>query len=301
MEEVLARLRLPLAQGSSFQVWMLLAAGLALLLLLILFAVLTKRRKSTPPPVPITFQKQKAASAVLEVSNLQGMGAREEQQDAFAISPLESYSKDGLLMVLCDGMGGMVDGGTIAAETVSWLMSTFPREDPDAAAKWIATWSRKVHQRFLGQGGTTLVAAFVKEDNLYFWCLGDSDLFLLRDGFLYALHVSQNYRNQLVLRALAGALAVEDAFSDEQAAALSQYIGKADVTCAYTHIPCKLQGKDTLLLCSDGISNALSLTRIREALAFPAPAAADLLEAAILSKADPLQDNYTAIIMKYIG
>ena len=69
---------------------------------------------------------------------------------------------------------------------------------------------------------------------LSFWCAGDSDLFLLREGILYALNQRQEYKNELLLRTLEGALSVEDAYCDPQAGALSQYIGKEDVVCDYT-------------------------------------------------------------------
>ena len=46
----------------------------------------------------------------LELANLQGVGSREEQQDAFGISRMDRYEEDGLLAVLCDGMGGMAEG-----------------------------------------------------------------------------------------------------------------------------------------------------------------------------------------------
>ena len=51
------------------------------------------------------------SAAALEAANLQGLGNRTEQQDAFGVSPLERYESDGLLAVLCDGMGGMAEEG----------------------------------------------------------------------------------------------------------------------------------------------------------------------------------------------
>ena len=243
-----------------------------------------------PDPLPI-----------LELANLQGIGNREEQQDAFGISRMEHLEEDGLLAVLCDGMGGMAEGGMIAAETAAEMVGMFPWENDSTVADWIRQRSGRVYQQFRGHGGTTLVAALLRGKFLSFWCVGDSDLFLLRDGKLYALNVRQEYKNDLVLRALEGTFPVEEAFFDPQAGALSEYIGKEDVRCDYTYIPFPLQPEDVLLLCSDGVSDTLTLRQIRETMALSPQACCDKLEEEILAAGKPNQDNYTAIVLKYHG
>lgn len=222
------------------------------------------------------------------------------QQDAFGISPVDRYEEDGLLAVLCDGMGGMAEGGLIALETTSQLMGSFPWAEDSSVPGWIAQHSARVYQQFRGQGGTTLVAAMLKENRLSFWCVGDSDLFLLREGRLYSLNIRQEFKNDLVLRALEGAFPVEEAFCDPQADALSQYIGKEEAKCDHTRIPFLLQPEDALLLCSDGVSDTLTLKQIREAMALSPQACCDKLEE-ILAAGKPNQDNFTAIIWNYHG
>ena len=49
----------------------------------------------------------------LRVGNVQGLGARERQEDSFAIlnaADPEALERQGLFAVVCDGMGGMADG-----------------------------------------------------------------------------------------------------------------------------------------------------------------------------------------------
>ena len=145
------------------------------------------------------------------------------------------------------------------------------------------------------------MAALLRGRSLSFWCVGDSDLFLLREETLYELNVRQEFKNDLVLRALEGAVPVEDAFTDPQAGALSEYIGKEDVKCDYTYLPFSLRPEDALLLCSDGVSDTLTLKQIREAMALPPQACCDKLEEEILAAGRPNQDNYTAIVMQYHG
>ena len=285
-------------------VWMALAAGAALLLALVLVLLLVRRgkkRKQEGQEVEQPITERPAPLPVLELANLQGIGSREEQQDAFGISPVDRYEEDGLLAVLCDGMGGMAEGGLIALETTSQLMGSFPWAEDSSVPGWIAHHSARVYQQFRGQGGTTLVAALLKENRLSFWCVGDSDLFLLREGRLYSLNIRQEFKNDLVLRALEGAFPVEEAFCDPQADALSEYIGKEEAKCDHTRIPFLLQPEDALLLCSDGVSDTLTLKQIREAMALSPQACCDKLEEEILAAGKPNQDNFTAIIWNYHG
>ena len=116
-----------------------------------------------------------------------------------------------------------------------------------------------------------------------------------------ALCIKQEFQKDLLLRSFHGAFPIEETFSDPQAGALSQYIGKEEVTLDRTHIPLSLFPGDTLLLCSDGISDPLTLKQIREAMELPVQDCCSALEAAIRKAALPTQDNYTAIILHYYG
>ncbi|WP_138296284.1 MULTISPECIES: PP2C family serine/threonine-protein phosphatase [unclassified Clostridium] len=302
MESVLSWLNQPLFPGSFLHIWMGIA-GFVLLMLVIALPLIRRRKKKaprgTPRKAPTTERPQQMPT--LELANLQGIGSRQEQQDSFGISRFDRYEEDGLLVILCDGMGGMAEGRKIAADTASELMDAFPWENDKDIPAWIRQRSGKVYQQFRGHGGTTLVAALLRENALSFWCVGDSDLFLLRGGSLYSLNLRQEFKNELVLRAIEGAFPVEEAFVDVQAGALSEYIGKENVRCDYTRIPFLLQAEDVLLLCSDGVSDTLTLRQIRDMLALPPQACCEQLEKAILDVGRPNQDNFTAIVLKYHG
>lgn len=301
MERVLSWLNQPLFPDSFIRIWMAAVAGAALLLVLVFTFVLIWRKKRDDKAMKKTITEHPELLPELELANLQGIGNREEQQDAFGISHMDRYEEDGLLAVLCDGMGGMTEGGMIAAETVSELVGIFPWADDSDIPGWISQRSTRVYQQFRGHGGTTLVAVLLKGNRLSFWCVGDSDLFLLREGKLYGMNIRQEYKNDLVLRALDGAFPVEEAFHDSQAGALSEYIGKEEVNCDYNRIPFFLQPEDVLLLCSDGISDTLTLKQIREAMALSPQVCCDKLEKEILSADKPSQDNYTTIVLNYHG
>ena len=303
MEHVLSWLNRPLPPGPFIRVWMVLFPG-GLVLSALIFVFLFRRRKkkrANKPEEPVTELPKSERPPALELANLQGLGCREEQQDAFGISRMDRYEAEGLLAVLCDGMGGMAEGSKIATETSAELVSLFPWEEDGFVPRWARQRSARVYRQFRGHGGTTLVAAQVKGDRLSFWCVGDSDLFLLREGKLYSLNTRQEYQNELILRALGGAFPLENAFLDPQSGALSEYIGKEEVHGDCSRIPFPLLPGDALLLCSDGVSDTLTLKQLREALGLPPQACCDKLEREILLAQKPGQDNYTAIVIHYHG
>ena len=152
--------------------------------------VQTQQQPSEPAPesLCVTTVLTSEQTSILDIANLQGIGQREQQQDAFGISPADRYETDGILAVLCDGMGGMAEGQRIAIQTVSCLLNHFPFPEPQtkAVSELIFTCTRKIYQQFYGHGGCTLVAAWILGNQLHFWSVGDSDLFLLREHQLYA-------------------------------------------------------------------------------------------------------------------
>ena len=102
----------------------------------------------------------------------------------------------------------------------------------------------------------------------------------------------------MILRTLDGAFPVEEAFQDPQAGALSEYIGKEDVTCDYTRMPFLLQPEDALLLCSDGLSNVVTEQEVLYEVLHGGPAedcCRRLLDIALLRGAP---DNVTAVLLQ---
>ncbi len=309
-----------------FLMWHLILAALILLIvvLIVVAAGAAKRRRKKRlkgaqvalgpdvPPKPVVTTENPPPSDPIEIGNLQEQGSREEQQDAFGMSMLRLYTDKGFTAVLCDGMGGMSDGGRVARYAVERLLNyegmqdhlvsmDHAADDADKVAGEIRDVSREVYRNLFGRGGSTLVMTYIYDDQLMFWCAGDSDLFLKRNGELYTLNERHEYQKDLLRKVMRGRVNEEMAFTDPQAGALTQYIGQQAVEPEYTHAPLKLLPGDTLFLCSDGISDTLSLTEISEALQMTPHDAAQDLHAKVVDHAVPSQDNYTAIIIRYNG
>ena len=116
--------------------------------------VQTQQQPSEPAPesLCVTTVLTSEKTSILDIANLQGIGQREQQQDAFGISPADRYETDGILAVLGDGMGGMAEGQRIAVQTVSCLLNHFPFPKPQtkAVSELIFTCTRKIYQQFYG-------------------------------------------------------------------------------------------------------------------------------------------------------
>jgi len=235
----------------------------------------------------------------IEIANVQGIGNRSEQQDAFGASRISDYKTNGILLVVCDGMGGMASGGVIARDVLARILEAFPWKDDFDVPAYLSSISGNVYDNFYGQGGSTVVMIHLKENRLKFWNIGDSDILLLRNGVLIPLNIRHEYSNDLIVKGLELGFPVSDAFSDPQAAALSEYIGKRNPACETNRLPIELLDGDTLLLCSDGISDTLSFDQIAADLALPVDQAASKMEQDIISANLENQDNYTGIILRY--
>ena len=231
----------------------------------------------------------------VSIENLQEIGAREEQQDAFFVSDIQETEK-GLLMILCDGMGGMQSGAAISRNVIDKLKDKFFSTDISLIPKLIRETNNDIYSEYNCAGGTTLVMAFILERKLWFWCVGDSDLFLLRNGNLYSMNRRHEYQNELMELAICNEMSVEEVISDKQRTALSDFIGDNKISIDYSGEPFLLENGDKLLLCSDGVSDTLNLEELKQILTNGIGIALKL-GIAVSEKQMPNQDNYTAIIV----
>ena len=289
-----------------------IAAGLAALgLAAIIAGIASRRRKKKSPNASDKRRKAKPKADSGDIgmklgrfliANMQGLGERENQQDAFGISSMKG---EAFVMMLADGMGGLADGARIANETAGVVLELFASsESPPTMEAWLLEaqgLSARTFEVYQGVGGATLVLAQIEGDKLNFLSVGDSDLFLWREGLLYSLSRRHEYVNDLLIEAFENGSEVNKAFSDPQASALSAYIGLAKPEADYTKRPFALRHGDVLMLCSDGVSDTLSLALIRDALSRGAATAAKQIETDIANANAPHQDNFTAIIAEYIG
>jgi len=242
--------------------------------------------------------------------NASHIGCREQQQDAFALSDFADahfVSHGGYLAVVADGIGGLPHGAEAADVAVMHFVSTYmakPSEQSvddalDIALKAAndAVCAAARHHHCLGQMGTTLVAALVERDHLYWRAVGDSHLYLCRTGRLGQLNADHNFARELQILVNEGILSQEDADQHPERRALESFLGLEEPSIERNRQPLPLQDGDKLLLCTDGIDAVLSDSVIIDCLKHVPMIAAQVLCDHVLAMKRPFQDNLTAVVL----
>lgn len=245
--------------------------------------------------------------------NASHIGQRREQQDAFALSDFadaEFVAHGGYLALVADGIGGLFNGKQAAERAVAGFMATYlakPRQQTidqtlDLALKAAnqAVIAQALDNDVAEQMGTTLVAAVVHSGLLYWRAVGDSHLYLCRDGRLSQLNAEHTLARHLQAQVDQGLLSQTAADHHPARNALDSFIGMRELLdIERNRQPLALQPGDQLLLCSDGIDGSLSADEIIACLNARPMLAAHQLCRAVLSKQQPAQDNLTAVVLAY--
>lgn len=258
-----------------------------------------KRPRKRPPERLLSYQ----------VANLQGLGTRERQEDAFAFAnalDVTEMRRKGLLAVVADGMGGLSNGNQISDLCVKRMLAGFSELDrdgsiPEQLKECARGASKQIYEQFHGTGGTTLVCALIFQETLHWISIGDSFIYLKRGPCLYRLNREQNLRTQSYLELIrSGNLDPSEANEDPDGPRLSEFLGHEALTDVDQSLrPLPLENGDRLLLCSDGVAGGLSEATISACLESETPAAAcSRLEKEIKSLEWVHQDNYTALVVQ---
>lgn len=207
----------------------------------------------------------------VQVFTITDQGTREYQQDAMYAEARGALA----VAVLCDGMGGM-NGGEKASNTgVSYfsrdLKEAWPvRNIPKFLDREAQRLDRAVYALTDDAGkrlnaGTTIVSAIISENNLYWMSVGDSRLYLIRDGKLQCLTAAHNYKTMLQEKLSAGVIDMNYYNAEiKQGEALTSYLGLGNIALIDKNIqPFALRGSDILLLCSDGLYKTLTDEQIQ--------------------------------------
>ncbi len=295
--------------------WPYLALALVLAVLAYLFVDSwrrAKRRTAIPTPevpeAPVTAAASKHEVLPVAVARLQGIGARDEQQDSFGISELTEadYQERGLLAVVADGMGGLSNGKAVSSLLVRTCLNSFYNQRSpmtgDILLEMVTTANHQVNQMLQGKdrSGSTLVAATIQNGYLDYLTVGDSHIYLYRGGGLLLLNREHIYREELAVKAVNRAVPPYQVTADPQAKSLTSYFGigrlpRLDRNCERI----KLINGDRILLCTDGVFGTVSQQQLEQALSKPLQEAAETIERTIEAAARPYQDNYTAILLEY--
>ena len=187
----------------------------------------------------------------------------------------DSYFCGQTVFAVADGLGGHQGGEVASAAAVEPLARLDSREftDPSAAAEALANAIREGNEAILdraaddpslyGMGTTVTAAAVAGDGHLQLAHVGDSRAYRLREGALDQLTTDHTVVGELVRR---GRLTAAQAAVHPERSILTRAVGLDPRIPVDTPDPIDLRPGDQLLLCSDGLTEAVPDPGIAEIL-----------------------------------
>lgn len=234
-------------------------------------------------------------------------GGRKSNQDRMGYC----FTRDALLMIVADGMGGHLQGDMAAQITVQTIGSLFQQQ---------ATPTLRTPQRFLEASvldahrqillyrsanglsespRTTIVACVVQAGAAYWAHVGDSRLYWLRSGEIIAQTRDHSKIQSMIQQGLASPAEI-DTHPDRNK--LFNCLGSPELPTVELSRKMTLKPGDTLFLCTDGLWSAVTDQAIGSAFASSTVMRAipDLIHSA-LAEAGNEADNVTGMAMSWAG
>lgn len=247
----------------------------------------------------------------IEVSAATIRGTRQYQEDSIRYLG----TGNGVLGVVCDGMGGKNKGEVASACAMDVLIEYYqdepkPIERPQRFFEQaIALMDRKVaglkdEDGSYVDSGTTIAAVIIDEHQMHIMSVGDSKIYLIRGGMIQTLTREHNYK-----------LILEDSLKNEMISyeeyeeglakgeALISYIGMNGIKVMdISREPLALEDRDVVLLCSDGLYKAFSeeqIANIVEACEEQFAETAGVMVQTILNYVPYALDNTSILCFRY--
>lgn len=206
------------------------------------------------------------------------------------------------LFVVCDGMGGHKAGEYASRYTVERIVASASRSRTENPVRILRSAIHKANDILVMESkeypdkngmGTTVVAASILDNKMYVANVGDSRLYVINDT-IEQITNDHSYVEEMIR---IGKIKREEAAGHEKKNVITRAIGVAEKVRA-DFFEVELRENDTILLCSDGLSNMVTDQRIYELVS-----ASDQVEniaKALIEEANKNggQDNITAIVVK---
>ena len=178
------------------------------------------------------------------------------------------------LMMVCDGIGGHNAGEIASAMALmsigqAWEKTEF--NDIEEVYQWLiqkiteaneAIFTRSAQYEDLYGMGTTVVVASIIGNQLIIANVGDSRAYVLRNFQLKQLTEDQSLVNALLK---SGEITPEEAENHPNKNIVTQSLGVTS-SVEIDFVRMTIKNEDTLILCSDGLSDMLSLEEIRNVM-----------------------------------
>ncbi len=234
-------------------------------------------------------------------------GRRPENEDsALVLSADELGFQADALLIVADGMGGRASGQVASRIAVDTVRDSFVagiaggRDLSEVLASSLQAANSAVYREATSkpelQGmGTTCVTAAVKDGTAYFAHLGDSRIYLLRDGRICRLTEDHSFVAEKVRT---GEITEDQARRSRFRNIITRAIG-LEATAQPSIGSTELESGDVLLLCSDGLSGPVTDNQMADILCSssdPEEACNRLVSTALKNGGT---DNITVVIAAY--
>ncbi len=247
------------------------------------------------------------------------IGRREYQQDSIIVPKDEQImqgEKPKFICVLSDGMGGLT-GGEIASKLATERLfgefyKTVWKEDKPSYLEFFSKTANVINEEILAleddegnpmRAGATLIAVIVDGNEMHFVNIGDSRIYLMRDGKMWQLTHDQNFLSVLMEKVKTGEMDREEALTHPKKEALISYCGIKELKLKEINIkPVEMKQDDVIMLCSDGLYRLVSEDEMVDILTNTSGdmnLAAYKLITAANNKNHRGQDNTSVILIKF--
>jgi protein phosphatase len=239
-----------------------------------------------------------AGGMSITVGQAQHLGMRRQQQDAFGLSDPEASP---FIAVIADGMGGMKNGAEASRTAIREFLGAMGAGQAPVDALQLA--NAAVYQIGVDAGeaegtGTTLAAVFLADARMGWISVGDSQIYLARDGELSTVNAEHSYLLDLYVDVIREEMDLAKARLDPQKDALTSFVGLESLIKIDQSPPSfPLRTGDRIMICSDGLYRALDDNDILSILTSDRSNPADDLVKQAMAKNHPYQDNTTVITL----
>lgn len=281
-----------------------------LILDLIAIAVVQKKLKKLrkgPDVIPTT-ERIPWHAVPPEIGKVHGIGGRDYQQDSLGHTRILNGS--GILAIVADGMGGLSNGEQVSQQIVmdglGYGAAMTGLSEGNPLLGMVGQINTNVNRMLGPEGiykcGSTLIAVLVAQDQFHWVSVGDSRIYLYREGYVNQLNTDHDLFQQWMPEILAGTRSYVEAARNPDGRKLTSFIGMGELKYVdYSRQPIDLRQGDRLVLVTDGVYGAVPPEQLADILkANPEVSdAAKVLERRIRDARMPHQDNYTALILGF--
>ena len=233
----------------------------------------------------------------------QTIGKRKEQQDSFLVREFPECNC--AVALVADGMGGL-ESGAFASDKIAYKImeeielklkeemteaeiSELLVQTSEKAGKELVDWCTNRGT----SAGSTLALVLIQQRKLFFCAIGDSRIYLYRNNRLIQVNEDHSLKNYLLRCSLR-----REEVSNLQGSIYS-FLGQEPIKeIDYSRKSIPMTSEDMILICSDGVYQALSEQEIQDMLPTDdLQKTAEMLLRRVLEKKLEQQDNATLAIL----